>query len=110
MEKLLAILKHRGYNVTNGRVLGDPKASSEETRHKDLVQELALIVDWLRSVYGIDVSVKFVKGIEKTPRWVFMVRDMDAYSTGIDVKYSEEEFSSPEKALMEGIKYVISLA
>lgn len=44
----------KGYEITNKRVLGNPTYTSEQTRHKDLVQELALVQDWLRK-YGIEI-------------------------------------------------------
>ena len=48
----------KGYEITNKRILGNPAYTSEQTRHKDLVQELALIQDWLLNNYNHLVTVR----------------------------------------------------
>jgi len=50
-------LTKKGYEITNKRVLGNPAYTSEQTKHKDLVQELALVQDWLLTKYGIHLNI-----------------------------------------------------
>lgn len=48
MKTLFEELVKKGYQVHNKRVLGDPKHTSEETKSKDAIQELALVIEWIR--------------------------------------------------------------
>jgi len=47
MKEFWINLQAKGYHITNKRVIGNPNYTSEETRRKDLIQELALVQDWL---------------------------------------------------------------
>ena len=46
-KELFQELQKKGYKVHNKRVLGNPTYTSEETKKTDLVQEYALVVQWL---------------------------------------------------------------
>lgn len=56
-NKIFEELQKRGYVVHNKRILGNPLHTSEETKLKDLTQEFALVVEWLRVNHGIWVEV-----------------------------------------------------
>lgn len=57
MKALFEELVKKGYQVHNKRVLGDPKHTSEETKTKDAIQELALAVEWIRVNFGIHIWI-----------------------------------------------------
>lgn len=57
MKTLFEELVKKGYQVHNKRVLGDPKHTSEETKSKDAIQELALAIEWIRVNFGIWITV-----------------------------------------------------
>lgn len=62
-NKIFEELQKRGYVVHNKRVLGNPLHASEETKLKDLTQEFALVVEWLRVNHGIWIEVRYMDDV-----------------------------------------------
>lgn len=56
-QSIFEFFVRKGYEVHNKRVLGNPLYTSEETKNKDLIQEYALIVEWLRVEHGIWILI-----------------------------------------------------
>lgn len=50
-------LSDKGYSVHNKRLLGNPAYTTQETKDKDFLQELGLVLDWFRTEHGIWVYV-----------------------------------------------------
>ena len=57
LQDIFLKLVSKGYEVHNKRLLGNPKYTSEETKLKDVTQEIALVIEWLRVNHGIEVVV-----------------------------------------------------
>jgi hypothetical protein len=53
MKKLFILLAQKGYEVHNKRLLGNPEYTSEEAKKRDFLQEIGLIVEWLRVNHDI---------------------------------------------------------
>ena len=56
-KKIFELLITKGYEVHNKRILGNPEHTSEEVRNKDLIQEIALISEWMTVNHGIYVEI-----------------------------------------------------
>jgi hypothetical protein len=101
--ELFTQLQTKGYVVTNKRVLGNPKFTSEETKVKDLVQEHALVTEWLRVIHGICIEVKspdtssegYYFGIHKP------------YKFGNYYNGKNDNFHTPQEAVSAAIDYTL---
>ncbi len=56
-QELFIALSKKGYTIRNKRVIGDPACTSEVTRNKDLIMELALVIEWIRLNFGVVIAV-----------------------------------------------------
>lgn len=57
MKDIFLKLVAKGYEIHNKRVLGNPAYTSEETKLKDAIQEIALVCEWLRINHGIWIAI-----------------------------------------------------
>ena len=53
-------LSDKGYTVHNKRLLGNPAYTTQETKDKDFLQELGLVLDWFRTEHGIWIHVYYL--------------------------------------------------
>jgi hypothetical protein len=98
--ELFTQLQTKGYVVTNKRVVGNPKFTSEETKVKDLVQEYALVIEWLRVTHGIWISV-FYKRHSELKHYGYNIN----YPDGRESKLWE--FNTPQEAISAAIDYTL---
>lgn len=105
------LLIKKGYEITNKRVLGNPLYASEETRNKDLIQELALVQYWLIKTHGIYINVNNGRYQYKKKFYSqgLRVSDMNDESSGMFYgQYEKDYFNTPQEALSSGIEYTIN--
>lgn len=96
-------LQKRGYQITNKRILGNPQYTSEETRRKDLIQELALVVDWLLNTKSLEV-LSLADSKRKCFYWgVYELFD----NASIEDSTEGEEYETPQQATIAAIEYLI---
>jgi len=91
-------LTKKGYEITNKRVLGNPAYTSEQTRHKDLVQELALVQDWLLNNYNYLVTVRPDKD-----KFRILLYFEDTF-----MFVNAKKYKTNQDALRQGIEYTIN--
>ena len=96
MKKIFEQLTLKGYEVYNKRILGNPSYTSEETRNRDITQEIALVVEWLRVNHGIWVYIKIEK-IEN--KWAYI------FDNGL-IWRSTKQFNSPQETYLEAFDYI----
>jgi len=109
-------LTKKGYEITNKRILGNPAYTSEQTRHKDLVQELALVQDWLLTNFGIWIAVDWMTRIKPYNsgfychlRGTLKALNQDNFiviNNTLEPGY--EVFNSPTEAKIAAIEYTIN--
>lgn len=108
-------LKERGYTIHNKRVLGNPMHTSDETKVKDLAQEIALIVEWLRDKHGIWVYTECdVYGDGWYPKILPCSRKL---WSNVSIREKIEEFTrygnlfynTPQEAYLIAIDFTFSL-
>ena len=109
-------LKEKGYNIHNKRILGNPLFTSDETKNKDITQEIALIIEWLRVNHGIWITVyadtnrKFKFGIDKwnwyEPEKCERVGSIVLGETFWDT--TKGLFDTPQEAYSAAIDYILN--
>lgn len=100
-------LQKRGYQITNKRVLGNPHYTSEETRRKDLIQELALVVDWINEKFNIHIGIEMGGNI-KDKSFIFNTTKPDKQGWyNESLSFNEDEFKTPQEATIAAIEYLI---
>jgi hypothetical protein len=98
MKEIFQKLALKGYPIYNKRVLGNPLYTSEETRLRDITQEIALVVEWLRVNHGIWVYCKY----QKRGTVIFIIEDLQGNNITIS-----PDFNSPQEAYSEAITYCL---
>lgn len=89
-------LQKKGYQITNKRVLGNPSYTSDETRRKDLIQELALVVDWLDSK-NLHLQIRYEGEKNTFFIWVWEY----------DINLENNDYKTPQEATIAAIEYLI---
>ena len=99
-------LTKKGYEIQNKRILGNPLYTSKEARHKDLVQELALVQDWIKNTYNIYVAIN---PSSRGNTWWFIIY---LYDNDDEYGWTSElvltKYDSSQKALIAGIEYTLN--
>ena len=95
-------LTKKGYEITNKRVLGN---TSEETRNKDLIQELALVQEWIRCTFGIFVTITILKPVVYLPDLISIREEGHKLLKGDKILSYKK---TPQEALISGIEYIIN--
>jgi hypothetical protein len=106
MKEIFQKLALKGYSIYNKRVLGNPLYTSEETRLRDITQEIALVVEWLRVNHGIWVSVD--KQNYKLFKW--RVSNINLRNDAISdlIEKSDFNYDTPQEAYSAAFNYIIS--
>jgi hypothetical protein len=99
------ILQSKGYVITNKRVLGDPLYTIKETKDKDLIQEYALVIEWLRLKHKIWITIKHIPtgqvfGYQISGKW-------NDETSGILKSYDFVHYDTPQEATLAAIDYVL---
>jgi len=103
-------LSKLGYVITNKRVLGKPEHTSIETREKDLIQEIALISNWLCKEHGIWIVVNPHKGEDDLGK-PFMEFDPEVWSFTNECVFHNTGllyYNSPTEAYEAAIEYTLN--
>lgn len=101
MKKIFEQLTLKGYEVYNKRILGNPSYTSEETRNRDITQEIALVVEWLRVNHGEFVSTEIYLG--KYRYVIYKVNNPHSCRTPWR---DNKLFNSPQEAYLEAFDYI----
>lgn len=91
-------LQRKGYQIANKRILGNPLYTSKEAKHKDLVQELALVQDWLLINYNYLVTVRPEKG-----KFRILLYFEDSFWF-----INAKKYKTHQETLIEGIRHIIN--
>jgi hypothetical protein len=109
MKEIFQKLALKGYSIYNKRVLGNPLYTSEETRLRDITQEIALVVEWLRVNHGIWIKI----GMEDTENYtivfdytILKTIKTDVLEVSFDSKKSD--FNTPQEAYNAGFNHVLN--
>lgn len=111
MKTLFEEIVKKGYQVHNKRVLGDSKHTSEETKTKDAIQELALVVMWLYEKYGIwinvwsDTNLNLSEYKDKA-KWFYVI-NCDLLNCYDDKGKNKQLLNSPTDAYQAAIEYTL---
>lgn len=108
-------LQKRGYQITNKRVLELPEQIklNPENKRKKLIQELALVVDWIRIKYKLVITIDFdeLKDIIELYRYhinEIWTEGKDYFDYKYDFKYiNGERGFSYQEATIAAIEYLI---
>ena len=108
MNNIFQELQKRGYQVYHKRILGNPQYTSEETRRKDLIQELALVVEFIRINNNYFCEPMLVSGNKYT--WCVYKEVKGIYGSeraeGLS-NYEALEYLTPQEATIAAIEYLI---
>lgn len=103
-KEIINLLRKYNYEFHNKRLLGNPEYTSEESKNKDLIQEIALIINWLIVEHKLFLTVWHNT---LTNKWrvdnIWDMTDKEYYD------YTGEEYDVHTEAYLEGIKKTIEL-
>jgi hypothetical protein len=98
MEKTFEKLILKGYKIHNRRILNPLLYTSKETKLRDLVQELALVVEWFKITHHIWITVGIIP-FEKGRFFEYSINGWD------ELIHQNGVFDSPQEAYLEAINY-----
>lgn len=92
----------KGYQIHNKRCLANPLHISKETELKDLIQEIALVVEWLRVNHGIWVYIVPYSTLFRP--YAEELIDKDRFG-----KWEGHKYSSAQEAYLSAFDYVLKI-
>ena len=108
-NKIFEQLTKKGYSITHKRILGNPLYTSEETKRKDLIQEYALIVEWIKVKFNVLIIVDNLSafGMFVPNKFSYQINDYNKVEI-IYYDYDRGELNSLQEATEVAILYVIN--
>jgi hypothetical protein len=111
MKEIFQKLALKGYSIYNKRVLGNPLYTSEETRLRDITQEIALVVEWLRVNHNIHVTYDCnynweLKEYRDKAKFYYVI-NFDLLNSLNENLEPEFLFNTPQEAYSEAITYCL---